>query len=109
MASIRLDSCQVNSNLLHLFTCFQKQSIVTEYFLHTLVERFLNNFVLVIDPCLFMVFYYTLGDPVEFLSWFLNTLHLALCAKDKKSSIVHDTFRGEMKIYSRKLPPPTDV
>lgn len=51
-----------------------------------------------------------LGDPVEFLSWLLNELHYAVCAGDrKKSSIVHDAFQGEMKIYTRKLPPPTDV
>ena len=50
------------------------------------------------------------GDPVDFLSWFLNTLHFALCAGDRKGeSIVHETFLGEMKIYARKLPPPTDV
>ncbi len=56
------------------------------------------------------VVYIATGDPVEFLSWFLNTLHSALCAGDKKkSSIVHDVFQGQMKIYTRKLPPPSDV
>jgi U4/U6.U5 tri-snRNP-associated protein 2 len=46
------------------------------------------------------------GDPVEFMSWLLNTLHYALCAgKRKGKSIVHETFQGEMKIYTRKLPP----
>ena len=40
------------------------------------------------------------------MSWFLNTLHCALCAgKRKGKSIVHETFQGEMKIYTRKLPP----
>ena len=58
----------------------------------------------------FFSFLFSSGDPVELLSWLLNTLHYALCAGDrKKSSVVHDTFQGEMKIYTRKLPPPTEV
>ncbi|XP_019863948.1 PREDICTED: U4/U6.U5 tri-snRNP-associated protein 2-like [Amphimedon queenslandica] len=50
------------------------------------------------------------GDPVEFMSWLLNTLHFALSAgkRKNKSSIVYDTFQGEMKIYTRKLPPQTE-
>ena len=51
-----------------------------------------------------------LGDPLEFLSWLLNTLHYALCAgKRKGKSIVQDTFQGEMKIRTRKLLPQIDV
>ena len=55
--------------------------------------------------------FFLLGDPVEFMSWLLNTLHYALCAGKRKSrsSIVHETFQGEMKIYTRKLPPQTEV
>jgi len=46
------------------------------------------------------------GDPIEFLSWFLNTLHLTLNGSKKpRSSIIYKTFRGEMKQTSRKLPP----
>ncbi|XP_054163499.1 U4/U6.U5 tri-snRNP-associated protein 2-like [Oppia nitens] len=69
------------------------------------------------------------GDPIAFLSWILNTLHLALKVKkgtkrlkttealDKKdntshekvireeSSILYSTFRGKMKTYSRKMIP----
>ncbi|CAG2121486.1 unnamed protein product, partial [Medioppia subpectinata] len=69
------------------------------------------------------------GDPIAFLSWILNTLHLALkegkskkrvatggvvgmgatdktaVAADKQSSIIYDTFRGKMKTYSRKMIP----
>ena len=53
---------------------------------------------------------FVLGDPIEFVSWLLNTLHYALCSgKRKGKSIVHETFEGEMKIYTRKLPPPTEV
>ena len=57
------------------------------------------------------IFLLLLGDPVEFMSWLLNTLHYALCAGKRKSrsSIVHETFQGEMKIYTRKLPPQTEV
>jgi len=45
------------------------------------------------------------GDPIEFLSWFLNAVHLTLNGtKKKKSSVVYKTFQGEMKQWSRKLP-----
>jgi U4/U6.U5 tri-snRNP-associated protein 2 len=47
-----------------------------------------------------------LGDPVEFLSWLLNALHLALNGKKtKKSSSVYRTFLGAMKIHSQRIPP----
>ncbi|XP_071952068.1 ubiquitin carboxyl-terminal hydrolase 39-like isoform X1 [Antedon mediterranea] len=46
------------------------------------------------------------GDPVEFLSWFLNTLHIALNGtKKKSSSIIYQVFQGSMKIFSRKVLP----
>nr|CAD7424170.1 unnamed protein product [Timema monikensis] len=46
------------------------------------------------------------GDPVEFLSWFLNALHLALNGSKKAdSSIVYRSFLGHMRIYTRKIPP----
>lgn len=46
------------------------------------------------------------GDPVEFMSWFLNSLHIALGGKQKtNSSIIYKTFRGSMKVYSRKIIP----
>lgn len=49
--------------------------------------------------------YYS-GDPVDFLSWFLNALHLALNGTKKRdSSIVYKTFLGHMRIYTRKIPP----
>jgi len=45
------------------------------------------------------------GDPIEFLSWFLNQTHLTLNGtKKRKSSVVYKTFQGEMKMWSRKLP-----
>ncbi len=47
-----------------------------------------------------------LGDPVEFLSWFLNALHLALNGTKKPtSSIIYKTFLGAMKIHSQRIPP----
>ena len=59
---------------------------------------------------MYMCIFLFQGDPVEFLSWLLNTLHYALCAgKRKLKSQVYQTFQGEMKIYTRKLPPPTEV
>ncbi|XP_015115712.1 U4/U6.U5 tri-snRNP-associated protein 2 [Diachasma alloeum] len=46
------------------------------------------------------------GDPVDFLSWFLNALHLALNGSKKpNSSIIYKTFLGHMRIYTRKIPP----
>lgn len=46
------------------------------------------------------------GDPVEFLSWFLNTLHLTLNGTKKRtSSTVYKTFLGSMKIHSQRIPP----
>ncbi|XP_013382740.1 U4/U6.U5 tri-snRNP-associated protein 2-like [Lingula anatina] len=45
------------------------------------------------------------GDPLEFMSWFLNSLHLALNGGKKlSSSIVNKTFRGCMRVYTRKVP-----
>lgn len=46
------------------------------------------------------------GDPIEFLSWFLNAAHLALKGTNKdNSSIIFQTFRGSMKTYTRKVIP----
>uniref|UniRef100_A0A0A9W861 Ubiquitin carboxyl-terminal hydrolase 39 n=2 Tax=Lygus hesperus TaxID=30085 RepID=A0A0A9W861_LYGHE len=46
------------------------------------------------------------GDPIDFLSWFLNALHLALNGtKAPDSSIIYRTFLGAMRIRTRKIPP----
>lgn len=55
------------------------------------------------------------GDSVEFLSWFINSIDTAfrlkrkfLLATQKKvniQNIISRTFRGEMRIYSRKIMP----
>ncbi|RWS13197.1 U4/U6.U5 tri-snRNP-associated protein 2-like protein [Dinothrombium tinctorium] len=46
------------------------------------------------------------GDALNFLSWFLNSLHTALNGNKKEnSSIIYKAFRGSMKIYSRKVIP----
>ncbi|KAL7292177.1 hypothetical protein TKK_0014132 [Trichogramma kaykai] len=46
------------------------------------------------------------GDPVDFLSWFLNALHIALKGtKKENSSIIYKTFLGKMRIFTRKIPP----
>ncbi|GAB6018857.1 U4/U6.U5 tri-snRNP-associated protein 2 [Chamberlinius hualienensis] len=45
------------------------------------------------------------GDPIAFFSWFLNALHLALGGNNAaNSSIIYKTFRGKLRIYSRKIP-----
>lgn len=33
------------------------------------------------------------SDPVEFMSWLLNTLHAELKSKKTKRSIIHDCFQ----------------
>jgi len=46
------------------------------------------------------------GDPVTFLGWFLNALHLAMGGKKKRaSSIIYRTFQGRMRVYSRRMVP----
>lgn len=46
------------------------------------------------------------GDPIDFLSWFLNSLHRALNGKKGRySSIVYKTFMGSMRVKTRKIPP----
>jgi len=48
----------------------------------------------------------SVGDSVEFLSWFLNSLHTCLGGtKKSKETVISRTFRGRMRIYSRKVPP----
>ena len=47
---------------------------------------------------------------MEFLLWLLHTLHSALGGSKKTdSSQVHRIFQGAMRIYSRKLPPTSEV
>lgn len=42
------------------------------------------------------------GDPVNFLTWFLNSLHLGLNGgKKRSSSIINRSLRGEMKVFFR--------
>ncbi|CAF0812132.1 unnamed protein product [Adineta ricciae] len=46
------------------------------------------------------------GDPVEFLAWLLNSLHLTLNGtKSANSSIIYKAFQGKMRVYTRKIPP----
>lgn len=46
------------------------------------------------------------SDPIDFLTWFLHELHRQLRGnKNPNSSIIYKAFQGEMKIYSRKIPP----
>ena len=45
------------------------------------------------------------SDPVDFLSWFLNNLHVAVGGSLKKpnSSIVHRVFQGSLKVESQAI------
>lgn len=46
------------------------------------------------------------SDPIDFLTWLLHELHRQLRGNKKPdSSIINKTFLGEMKVYSRKIPP----
>ncbi|KAI3680455.1 hypothetical protein L6452_35226 [Arctium lappa] len=38
------------------------------------------------------------SDPVEFMSWLLNTLHKDLKNSKTKSSIIHQCFQGELEV-----------
>ncbi|PVH96518.1 cysteine proteinase [Periconia macrospinosa] len=51
------------------------------------------------------------SDPVEFLSWFLNHLHLAVGGSRTKpgSSIVQKVFQGTLKIESQEITARADV
>lgn len=47
-----------------------------------------------------------LGDANEFMSFLMNTLHLALNGTQKtSSSIIYKTFRGRIRQYTRKVLP----
>nr|XP_043634910.1 U4/U6.U5 tri-snRNP-associated protein 2-like [Erigeron canadensis] len=38
------------------------------------------------------------SDPVEFISWLLNTLHADLRSSKTRSSIIHQCFQGELEV-----------
>jgi U4/U6.U5 tri-snRNP-associated protein 2 len=43
------------------------------------------------------------GDPVEFMSWVLNTLHFELTGgKVKKRSVITDNLQGEIQVTTEK-------
>uniref|UniRef100_A0A7S3ZCA6 Ubiquitinyl hydrolase 1 n=1 Tax=Lotharella globosa TaxID=91324 RepID=A0A7S3ZCA6_9EUKA len=44
------------------------------------------------------------SDPLNFLSWFLNTLHMSLGGNKKKSSsIINQAFQGQVKVITDKV------
>ncbi|KAJ3290079.1 hypothetical protein HK104_007021 [Borealophlyctis nickersoniae] len=44
------------------------------------------------------------ADEIDFLSWFLNTLHLGLAGKKKNAkSIIHDIVQGEVRVESQTI------
>ncbi|KAL3481657.1 snRNP assembly factor [Aspergillus californicus] len=53
------------------------------------------------------------SDPVDFLSWFLNNLHLALGGSRKPSktptSVVHAAFQGNLRIESQAITAHSDT
>lgn len=51
------------------------------------------------------------SDPVEFLSWFLNNLHLALGGSKTKpgSSVVQRVFQGKLKVESQQITARADM
>jgi U4/U6.U5 tri-snRNP-associated protein 2 len=51
------------------------------------------------------------SDPVEFISWFLNNLHLALGGSKTKpgSSIIYKIFQGRLKVESQQITAKADV
>lgn len=51
------------------------------------------------------------SDPVDFLSWFLNNLHLALGGSKTKpgTSIVQKVFQGKLKVESQQITAKADA
>lgn len=53
------------------------------------------------------------SDPVEFLSWFLNNLHLSLGGSKKPSktptSVIQQAFQGHLRIESQEIPAQADT
>lgn len=51
------------------------------------------------------------SDPVEFLSWFLNNLHLALGGSKSKpgSSIIQKVFQGQLRVESQEITAKADA
>ena len=51
------------------------------------------------------------SDPVDFLSWFLNNMHLALGGSKSKpgTSIIHKVFQGRLKVESQQITAKADV
>ncbi|KAH8598236.1 hypothetical protein B0O99DRAFT_684280 [Bisporella sp. PMI_857] len=51
------------------------------------------------------------SDPVDFLSWFLNNLHLALGGSKTKpgSSIIQQVFQGKLKVESQEITAKADA
>lgn len=45
------------------------------------------------------------SDPIDFLSWFLNSLHQALGGNKKLESSIVSCLRGTMRVYTRKMIP----
>ncbi|KAL8730422.1 MAG: hypothetical protein Q9166_004060 [cf. Caloplaca sp. 2 TL-2023] len=51
------------------------------------------------------------SDPVDFLRWFLNNMHLALGGSKTKpgTSIIHRVFQGKLKIESQQITAKADA
>ncbi|OJD23553.1 hypothetical protein ACJ73_05095 [Blastomyces percursus] len=53
------------------------------------------------------------SDPVDFLSWFLNNLHLTLGGSKKPSpkptSVIHSAFQGQLRIESQAITARSDA
>ncbi|EXJ96063.1 ubiquitin thiolesterase [Capronia coronata CBS 617.96] len=51
------------------------------------------------------------SDPVEFLSWFLNNLHLSLGGSKTRafSSIIQKTFQGKLRVESQAITAKSDT
>lgn len=51
------------------------------------------------------------SDPVDFLSWFLNNMHLALGGSKTKpgTSIIHKIFQGKLKVESQQITAKADA
>lgn len=69
-----------------------------------------NDYFVLLWTCSITAFMCALltGDPIAFLSWFLNALHQALGGKknaNKITSCIEKTFQGSLRLSSRKVIP----
>ena len=85
-----------------IFSTFIKLPFAIKIFVLSIFEWPLKTGFTAVESTIYLI----TGDSQDFMSWFLNALHSALNGTKKlSSSVINKTFRGKMKVYSKKVPP----